>query len=124
MHVQEDVTELGLTHAYWGMFYVSKPRHAVSRFTVPFLSDVGLAVIVKAKEETIVQQASTIFSPFSTSLWLLLIAVMFFVANLMFALEHALEHVETVPEQLTPEGHKSALKMFGAVLADTRENLE
>ena len=49
-------------------------RSAVSRFTSPFLSDVGLSLLVKNEEDTIWQQATKIFKPFTANVWYLTVA--------------------------------------------------
>lgn len=68
---QDDVTELGATDVYWALYYVTVGRSAVSRFTSPFLSDVGLSLLVKEDDDDLWKEVTKIFLPFTPDVWLL-----------------------------------------------------
>ena len=68
---QDDVTELGTTDVYWALYYVTVGRSAVSRFTSPFLSDVGLSLLVKEDDDDLWKEVTKIFLPFTVDVWLL-----------------------------------------------------
>ena len=84
---QDDVTELGLTDVYWALFYVTVERSAASTFTTPFMSDVGLSLLVKSKEDSLWDDATKIFRPFTRNVWLLTVAAALFVSLALWVVE-------------------------------------
>ena len=48
---EQDVHTLGLTDAYWGMYYITNTRSVKNLFTMPFISDVGLTIGVPRNKE-------------------------------------------------------------------------
>ena len=84
---QDDVTELGVSDVYWAMYYTTVERSEVSRFTAPFLSDVGLSLLVPAARDSLWERMVTIFTPFTRDVWLITVAAAFVVSGALWVAE-------------------------------------
>ena len=85
---QQDALDLNITHGYWGQFYITKGRvEDGTVFTTPFLSDVGLGLLVLPKETTTLESIFLLFTPFSWEMWVMTIGVCIFVSMIVWLTE-------------------------------------
>ena len=85
---QQDTLELNMTHAYWSQYYVTKIRvEAGTSFTTPFLTGVGLGLLVLPSEPSTVESFLLLFSPFSWEMWVMTVGVCVFAAVVVWLTE-------------------------------------
>lgn len=85
---QQDTLDLNLTNAYWSQFFVTADRvEAGTLFTSPFMTDVGLGLLVLPSEPSAAESFSLLFSPFSWEMWLMTFGVVLFVAVVVWLTE-------------------------------------
>ena len=88
-----DVVHLNRTQIYFGMYYITAPRIQTNEFTFAFLSDAGLSLVMPESElfvsRSFWSSASVLVKPFSASVWIACVLVLFFVTIAMWAFEHA-----------------------------------
>ena len=85
---QQDTLDLNLTHAYWSQFYVTKGRvEGGTSFTSPFLTDVGLGLLILPEDPSTFESFSLLFTPFSWEMWVTTLGVCVFVAIVVWFTE-------------------------------------
>ena len=85
---QQDTLDLNLTHGYWSQFYVTKGRlEDGTVFTTPFLSNVGLGLLVLPAEASTFESFSLLFTPFSWEMWMMTLGICVFVSMIVWLTE-------------------------------------
>jgi hypothetical protein len=67
----DDVYELNRTDVYWSGYYISPPRLQRNLFTTPYLSNVGISLVMQQGKLDLGKAAKRIINPFSEQMWLL-----------------------------------------------------
>mmetsp|Transcript_27835 Transcript_27835/g.88423 ORF Transcript_27835/g.88423 Transcript_27835/m.88423 type:complete len:814 (+) Transcript_27835:163-2604(+) len=84
----DDVFSLNKSHVYLGMYYMTAARLASGYMTVPFLSDVGVSVVVPVKTST-ENSLTKVFDPFTPYMWILTLLTVIYFALVLSITEHS-----------------------------------
>lgn len=86
---EEDVYDLNRSAMYWANYYVTASRiEDGTAFTLPFMTNQKLSVLVLAEEPSFYDDAVKMLAPFSTTLWTCLAFSVLFAALVGFVTEH------------------------------------
>ena len=93
---QEDVLQLNKTQAYWSMYYMTGPRvDDGTKFTAPFMTNAGLALLTRPPEGlSSMETTFLIFKPFSSQMWIVTCAIVFFAAIVVWM--HEIVHMASI----------------------------
>ena len=103
---EEDVHTFNKTHVYWAGFYISPLRLTKNLFTVPFLSDVGLGLVLQRNRPATWDTASVMWQVFTWRAWLLILCTAIFFAWVIWFADHggtSQRHSEVLAECLPEE---------------------